>query len=248
MDEPQIRIFMGYVHIEDNRQRRDWCEKEAINAQDGKPWLGSPASRCGAVAPDSAGGKSVNIAIVGWGSLIWCPGSIRLVSRWHKTGPELPIEFSRVSRDGRLTLVITPDVATVPTLWALSACDELDRSADNLCEREGTSNGNIGRVSLVDPDGGDAITQVIHDWLLGQSLDGAVWTALPPKRTDGSEKPMNDRDAVHYIRSLSGDVLCRAEEYVRNTPEQIDTPIRRRLRDEFGWVNRPLSGNLFEEG
>ena len=48
----------------------------------------------------------MKIAILGWGSLIWNQNGLPVKGQWKKNGPVLPIEFSRVSRDGRLTLVI----------------------------------------------------------------------------------------------------------------------------------------------
>jgi hypothetical protein len=48
----------------------------------------------------------MNIAILGWGSLVWDQRVLPTESEWNSEGPRLPIEFSRVSQDGRLTLVI----------------------------------------------------------------------------------------------------------------------------------------------
>jgi hypothetical protein len=59
----------------------------------------------------------MQIAIVGWGSLIWCPGSLQIKSGWHRDGPPLPVEFARISGDGRLTLVIHPGSKEQQTLW-----------------------------------------------------------------------------------------------------------------------------------
>jgi hypothetical protein len=42
----------------------------------------------------------MKIAIVGWGSLIWDPRDLHLATAI------LPIEFSRISDNGRLTLVV----------------------------------------------------------------------------------------------------------------------------------------------
>ena len=70
-------------------------------------------------------------------------------------------------------------------------------------------------------------------WLREQNLDAAVWTALPPKLPAGSDTVMNAHGAVDYINSLANDKRRRAEEYVRNAPEQIETVIRQRLRQEF---------------
>ncbi len=46
------------------------------------------------------------IAVVAWGSLVWCPGSLAMKTRWRRDGPRLPIEFARISQDDRVTLVI----------------------------------------------------------------------------------------------------------------------------------------------
>jgi hypothetical protein len=45
----------------------------------------------------------MRIAILAWGSLIWNPRYLPLASEWVLGGPVLPIEFARVSADGRLT-------------------------------------------------------------------------------------------------------------------------------------------------
>lgn len=37
------------------------------------------------------------IAIIGWGSLVWDPRDLPIESPWHDDGPELPIEFARIS-------------------------------------------------------------------------------------------------------------------------------------------------------
>src|SRR5437870_1628490 len=79
----------------------------------------------------------MQIAVIGWGSLIWCPGCLRIKSRWHCDGPALPIEFARISGDKRLTLVIHPGSPeeTTPdqrTYWALSELENLTAARKNL--------------------------------------------------------------------------------------------------------------------
>jgi len=48
--------------------------------------------------------KTAKIIVLGWGSLIWDPRELKIKnSEWQKDGPNLPIEFARISQDGRLT-------------------------------------------------------------------------------------------------------------------------------------------------
>ena len=79
----------------------------------------------------------MTVAIIGWGSLIWCPGSLRMLGHWRPDGPRLPVEFARISGGARLTLVIFPDARPQPTFWALSQLSEHEETVENLWIREG---------------------------------------------------------------------------------------------------------------
>lgn len=81
----------------------------------------------------------MKIAVIGWGSLIWCPGPLGIQTPWYRDGPSLPVEFARISKDCRLTLVIHPDSANQMTYWALSTFEDLEGTRANLRTREGCS-------------------------------------------------------------------------------------------------------------
>jgi hypothetical protein len=49
-----------------------------------------------------------NAAILGFGSLIWNPGDLGGYGSFVPGGPILPLSFSRISQDGRMTLVVDP--------------------------------------------------------------------------------------------------------------------------------------------
>jgi len=68
----------------------------------------------------------MKIAYIGWGSLIWKQGSLKLRGTWQSDGPYLPVEFARVSQDGRLTLVLCRGVSPVQTLWAYAEEENLN--------------------------------------------------------------------------------------------------------------------------
>ena len=51
----------------------------------------------------------MRIAVLAWGSLVWDRRELAIVDHFKPNGPRLSLEFSRVSGDRRLTLVIDED-------------------------------------------------------------------------------------------------------------------------------------------
>ena len=177
----------------------------------------------------------MKIACIGWGSLIWRPENLLIRRHWFSDGPLLPIEFTRQSRNGRLTLVITESVKPIRTLWALMETDDLLEAKKSLQIRERTSENYIASITATE-DTMDNNKQIIRDWIISLKIDAAIWTNLPPKYNgiDG-QIPTIDQ-AVFYLHSIT-DINTRttAEQYIRKTPKQIDTDYRRIIEKEFGW-------------
>jgi hypothetical protein len=194
----------------------------------------------------------MRIAVIGWGSLIWNPGSIRLSTRWRKDGPRLPLEFSRISNDGRLTLVVHPRAEPITTYWALSAFDEIEAAVANLSERESTNRANIAHVEkLAALDDSESGSAVLH-WLNSQtSVDAAIWTNLTSNWDSKQRTPFSAEAAAEYVLSLRncpdhGVSFRRAAEYIRNAPSQVQTPVRHLLRSCEVFADTALSDVLFE--
>ncbi|HLK13223.1 MAG TPA: hypothetical protein VKT78_00325 [Fimbriimonadaceae bacterium] len=189
----------------------------------------------------------MDIAIIGWGSLIWNPDGLAIKSRWHRDGPGLPIDFSRVSDNRCLTLVIDPAAHVVRTYWAASECVTVEDAREDLRRRERTPNiGNIHGVVVGRADelpGLQDTKQIVRAWLFEKQLDAALWTGLGPKTTAEAEVVF---DPIHYLRSLCGAELERAREYICKAPPQIVTPVRLRIEQELGWARVPLNSDLFE--
>jgi len=179
----------------------------------------------------------MKIACLGWGSLVWNPGSLLIRREWFLDGPILPIEFARCSNDGRLTLVITENAKHVRALWSLMATDELKLAKKSLLVREGIpekkSDEFIGCL-VVNEEQSDQLKIIIKEWAITLNLDAVVWTNLPPKYNNVAQVPTMEQ-AVNYLRDLDINARTLAEEYIRKTPKQIDTDYRRQFEIEFGW-------------
>jgi hypothetical protein len=190
------------------------------------------------------------VAILGWGSLVWCPGLLRITSRWRTDGPRLAIEFARISKDGRLTLVIYPGSPEQGTYWAVSGFG-LDDSVENLRKREGTCSDRIHhlvRSNTPSPSMDVTVAASVQAWLqLHTEVIAAVWTGLPSNWPEKRGVPFTIDDAERYlVDDCGGDAAERAREYVCNAPPHIQTHVRERMRRR-GWADNVLAPTLFEE-
>lgn len=179
----------------------------------------------------------MEIAFLGWGSLIWDPRNLPIRGGWCRDGPLLPIEFARRSKDGRITLVIVPERTEVQTLWAMSSETELDSALEALKVREGTAKSKIGCWVL---GGADLELHLnpIAKWARVKGIEAVIWTALNPGLTredkDNKRCPTIE-EVIEHLNGLPRGRFACAEHYVRSAPRQIDTEYRRALERHFGW-------------
>jgi len=107
----------------------------------------------------------MRIAFLGWGSLLWEGGTEfdKYHDEWNFDGPQLELEFSRISerRLGALTLVIDREhVVQTTVAWCLSNRRRVEDAICDLRCREETTVGNIGRLDVpVLPHPVDGVTQ-----------------------------------------------------------------------------------------
>ena len=178
------------------------------------------------------------IVCLGWGSLIWCPGTLPCTGGWHCDGPNLPIEFARQSRDGRVTLVIEQIADPVPTLWTQLRIDSLDDARRALADRENVCLSryprSIGHWSPANASQHNE-SAAIGDWARLKGADAAVWTALKPRFDDRLMTPTSAQ-VIAYLRSLDEQQKTKAEEYVRKAPQQIKTAYRKAIELALGWT------------
>jgi hypothetical protein len=187
---------------------------------------------------------NMKIAFLGWGSLIRDPQDLRIKGKWQNDGPFLPIEFMRLSSGGRITLVIYPTAEEVQTLWVYADFEDLDDAIENLRAREVTLTERIGFATIPDCTSrcwGDLeILERILEWGKKKGLDAVVWTGLrenSEKFKENTGMEMNEDNIIKYLKSLKGENLEKAREYIQKTPDQINTKLRQRIHKELSWEN-----------
>lgn len=189
--------------------------------------------------------KKLQIAILGWGSLIWDerPEFDKYHSKWLLDGPVLPLEFSRVSesRKGALTLVIDSvngsDCQVAYTLSARSSAE--DAIADLRC-REGTTMermgfyfGNKTKKCAV------AVPASIAPWAAKNSFDVVIWTGLSSNFEREIGKKFSVERAITHLQNLTPEAKAGAAAYIWRAPEFIKTKLRSALQVEPWFV--PIS-------
>lgn len=178
----------------------------------------------------------MRIACIGWGSLTWDPQELKVEKKWYDDGPILPVEFTRISDDDRVTLVIDHYAAPQMTMWALISTQDLDEAIGSLIEREHTSLKNVHFITI-DGTPQTSIEKVIQEWLLEKRLDAAIWTGLSySKKTDSKRPPIDD--IIDHLNRLTGEASERAKEYITKAPKQINTEYRREIENSLGWKHQ----------
>lgn len=187
-------------------------------------------------------GMPLNIVFLGWGSLIWDKRADFDDQResWNIDGPELPLEFSRVSktRCGALTLVIDPkNGSACQVAYARSRRNNPDDAIADLRCRESTVLENIGFYfsdgSRKKSSAGET-HNTIATWAKNRAIDVVIWTDLKSNFSDKSKNrcPFSIEAAIVHIQGLDPSGKVKAAEYIWQAPDFINTPLRRALQAE----------------
>jgi hypothetical protein len=182
----------------------------------------------------------VKSAVLAWGSLVWNPRELQTAGKFMANGPLLPIEFCRVSDDGRLTLAIDESFgALCKTYSAPSALESLDAARDDLCLREGMADARgIGFVEPASARQSDfaleshpQVVATIGAWTESLRYDATIWTALASNFNEWGKggEPFSVSAALQYLETLEGEdpaKFAQALTYIRKAPPEVETPVR----------------------
>jgi len=152
----------------------------------------------------------MKIAYFAWGSLLWDSEGLNLQTPWKKTNIRLPLNFSRISDNGkgRLTLVIDNiDGVSNPIYYAITKTTNLNTAIENLKIREGTIPKYIGYINLKNENSrySDRLTQKdiekFKTFAIKNRIDAVIWTDLYP-----NFKNFSTTNALKYIDKHKNDV------------------------------------------
>jgi len=185
-----------------------------------------------------------HILILGYGSLIWDLDDLapKVRGDWHlSAGPPLPLEFSRISPKRKQSLVVVIDPAAgdpCPTHAIESARDTVAEAVTDLAARERTTEAYIGWVDTVAGAAysrQDGVVERVRAWCGATGALGAVWTDLDENFAAETGTPFTIPRGIAYLKTLEGESLAAALEYINGAPAATDTPLRRALRADPWW-------------
>jgi hypothetical protein len=183
----------------------------------------------------------MEIAFIGWGSLLRNKNALNVAGKWQSDGPCLPLEFAYVSKSKILTLAIVPGSCAVQTFWARSGFQEVEVAREALKRLVKSELQNIGFFSRINASSNCRVApEIIRDlrtWVEQKGLDAVVWIDRGSNFKEAVKMDFNEDRVVDFIIGLSKNERLAVEKYIISNPEQIETTIRRRLRTELGWRN-----------
>ena len=182
----------------------------------------------------------MKIAVIAWGSLVSEPRGLQIAAPFAPNGPLLPIEFCRVSRGERLTLVIDETFGAVgKTYSAPSALDTLEAAIEDLRLLEDMPNARgvgfveaaSGRQSDIAMERHREAVATIGAWTQSSGYDAAVWAALASNfgEADKGGEPFSVTAAIRYLEALEArdaSKFADALSYIRKAPREVETPVR----------------------
>ena len=167
----------------------------------------------------------MKIAVICWGSIFWDKGSLKTIGNWKNDGPELPLEFCRISSHGkskeRLTLVLNESSKTCVTYWDLMAATDLKTARNNLRDREGTVTDDIHTFTR-NQNPLSSIAKQIEIWLVKHpDVDAVVWTGLTSNWPELRRNKFSNEDFIQYLDSKKNSI-ARIKEYFDKAMERIN--------------------------
>jgi hypothetical protein len=168
----------------------------------------------------------MKIAVICWGSLFWDKGSLKTLGEWKNDGPELALEFCRISSFGkskeRIIPVLNESSQKSTTYWDIMAATDLKTARNNLRDREGAVTDDIEVFTRNQNPLSSAAVQ-IDKWLKDHpEIDAVVWTGLQSNWSKYRHTKFTSEDLLVYLDSKKNSI-AKIKESFDKAPPQIST-------------------------
>lgn len=161
------------------------------------------------------------ITYIGWGSLLWNYEELKIADGWKRAnGLELPLEFSRISKDGRMTLVIDKTNGLENEVYyANSSMTDINKAINVIKKREKTSVNNISyfnikknkfRFNNTPPE----LAKRILRWATQHKKDVVIWTDLDSNWKSVRGVPYSVENAMEYFEEQDINTRMRIVVYI----------------------------------
>ena len=182
------------------------------------------------------------IVYLAWGSLYWNPEFLP-IEHWVHSTLKLPLEFSRISDQGkgRLTLVIDTKNGVDNKVWYANAhVKDMNKAINMLKRREKTTLQNIAYINLKNGrqryvNTPNEILERIKSWAKDNKLDGVVWTDLKSNWKDITKTDYTVERAYKYFEDSDLSIRLKILEYVYKAKNltKIDTKFSKYFFDKL---------------
>ena len=193
------------------------------------------------MATKKANKNPERIALIAFDSVVKLPKNLKsLIAGWKNGGPILPVEFSRISNDGRLTPVIDARNGThIQTMFTVLKVKDLNRAITEVAKQQGITNNNrVGYLDIprqiVNADcwaRHEDACRVIVDWAKKNKFSAVVWNGLGVKFKDAIGVSFSPQAAVNSLNSLKPNKRRAALKYIKSVPKFVDTRFRNALNE-----------------
>lgn len=192
------------------------------------------------------------IVYISWGPEALDSKNLTVNGDWYLSGPYLPIEYARITKNGSLKAVATTDYGTMaPTFIVMSEFDTIQTAVIELFEYRMNRKADKVEKQFLWPDKFNKIVnwterndvskpkskihRLIRQWLRNvKQYDTAVWYAQKPNFQKKTGMQFHRTNVVKYFEGLPADDRQRALLHLRNMPAEVRTDLADYILKELG--------------
>lgn len=174
----------------------------------------------------------MKIALVAWNSVVWNPKKLSIHS-FKKNGPVLPLEYSRIQRNGQLALIIDErNGAENAVQWTTFRTKNLDTAIDQFINRTGLPESRVGvlnvktgQVSAEARRRHPRSVDAIRNWARKNKIDAVIWSDLGMKFRTKVGTRFSPEAAQAYFNRLDPKLRRKTVIYINKALDMgIKTP------------------------